>query len=80
MFKRFLSGKMCSTKHALFFLLGVSTHHSFTFNLRFSYELKHKFRFSKTVREIFHCRFRFVFIKVIYLVNKKYGLFAFKTS
>ena len=30
------------------FLLQAPTHHSFTFNLRFLYDLKHKVRFSKT--------------------------------
>ena len=29
-------------------LLQAPTHHSFTFNLRFLYDLKHKVRFSKT--------------------------------
>ena len=38
------------------------THHSFTFNLRFLNELKHKARFSKNVCWIFHFRFRFVYI------------------
>ena len=38
------------------------THHSFTFNLGFIYELKHKFHFSKTVYGIFHLRFSSVFI------------------
>ena len=30
------------------FLLQTPTHHSFTFNLRFLYDLKYKVRFSKT--------------------------------
>ena len=42
------------TKNALFFLLRAPTHHSFTFNLLFLYELQHKVRLSKTVRGIFH--------------------------
>ena len=49
--KRFPSDKINGTKYPLFFL---ATHHSFTFNLRFLYELKHKIRVSKTVRGIFH--------------------------
>ena len=36
-------------KKSLFFLLQAPTHHSFTFNLRFLYELKHKVPLSKTV-------------------------------
>ena len=39
-------------------------HHSFTFNLRFLYELNHKVRLCKTACGIFHFRFRSVFIKV----------------
>ena len=46
------------------FLSRAPTHHSFTFNLRFLYELKHKVRLSKTMCWIFHFRFRFVFIKI----------------
>ena len=46
------------------FLSRAPTHHSFTFNLRFLYELKHKVRLPKTMCGIFHFRFGFVFIKV----------------
>ena len=45
-------------------------HHSFTFNLRFLYELKYKVRLSKTVCGIFHFRFHFVFIKVYIFVQQ----------
>ena len=62
------------------FLSQAPTHHSFTFNLRFLYELKHKLRLSTTVCGIFHIRFRFVFIKVYIFLHKTYGLFDFKTS
>ena len=41
------------------------------FNLRFLYQLKHKVRLSKTVCEIFHFRFRFVFIKAYIFVQQK---------
>ena len=44
-----------------FFLLRAPTHHSFTFNLRFLYELTHKVHLSKKLRGIFHFRFCFVF-------------------
>ena len=72
MLKKFPSDKINGTKNALFFLSRAPTHHSFTFNLRFLYELKHKVRFSKTVScEIFHFRFRFVFIKVYIFVQQK---------
>ena len=59
------------TKNAHFFLLRAPTHHSFTFNLRFLYELKHKLRLSKTVCRIFHFRVSFIFIKVYIVVPKK---------
>ena len=70
MLKKFPSDKINGTKNALFFLSRAPTHHSFTFNLRFLYELKHKVRLSKTVCEIFHFRFRFVFIKVYIFVQQ----------
>ena len=70
MFKKFPSNKINSTKNALFFLSPAPTHHSLTFNLRFLYELKHKVHLSKTVCEIFHFRFRFVFIKVYIFVQQ----------
>ena len=41
MLKNFLSDKINSTNNALFFSL-APTPHSFTFNLQFLYELKHK--------------------------------------
>ena len=49
MLKKIPSDKINGTKNALFFLSRAPTHHSFTFNLRFLYELKHKLRLSKTV-------------------------------
>ena len=64
MLKKIPSDKINGTKNALFFLSRAPTHHSFTFNLQFLYELKHKVRLSKTLCGIFHFRFRFVFIKV----------------
>ena len=57
-----------------FFLLRAPAHHSFTFNLRFLYELKHKVRLSKTVWGSFHFRFLFVFIKVFIFVQIMDGL------
>ena len=66
-------GQNKRTKNVLFFLSRAPTHHSFTFNLRFNYELKHKVRLSKTVCGIFHFRFRFVFIKV-YIFNKMHKI------
>ena len=70
MLKKFSSDKINGTKNALFFLSRALTHHSFTFNLRFLYELKPKVRLSKTVCGIFHFRFRFVFIKVYIFVQQ----------
>ena len=68
MLRIFPSDKINSTKNALFFPLQTLTHHSFTFNMRFLYELKHKGFLSKTVYGIFHFRFRFVSIKVYIFV------------
>ena len=61
-FKKSPSNKINGAKSALFFLWRAPTHDSFTFNLRFLYELKHKVCLSKTVCRIFYFRFCFVFI------------------
>ena len=68
MLKKLPSDEIDGTKNALFFLSRAPTHHSFTFNLRFLYELKHKVCLSKTVRGIFHFQFCFGFIKVYIFV------------
>ena len=70
MLKNFPSDKMNGTKNVLFLLSRAPTHHNFTSNLRFFYELKHKVRLSKTVYGIFHFRFRFVFIWVYIFVQQ----------
>ena len=70
MLKKFPSDKINGTKNALFFLSRAPTHHSFTFNLWFLYELKHKVCLSKTMCEIFHFRFRFIFVKVYIFVQQ----------
>ena len=59
MLKKFPSDKINGTKNAPFFLS-----QTFTFKLRFLYEMKHNIRLSKTFR------FRFVFIKVYIFVQK----------
>ena len=69
MLKNILSDKMNGTKNALFFLR-APTHYSFTFNLRFLYELKHKVRLSKTVFGILHFQFGFFLIKVYIFVQQ----------
>ena len=66
-----INDKINGTKHALFFLSRASTHHSFTFDLGFLYELKHKVRLSKIMCEIFHFQFHFVFIKVYIFVQRQ---------
>ena len=70
--------KTNGTKNSLFLLSRAPTHHSFTFNLRLLYEMKHEFRLSKTLLSILDpdlllLKFRFSF-------NKMHGLFDFKTS
>ena len=47
--KKNCSEKINVTKNALFLLSRATTHHSFTFNSQFLYELKHKVHLSKTV-------------------------------
>ena len=70
MLKKFPSDKINGTKNAPFFLSQPPIHHSFTFNLRFLYELEHNVRLSKTVCGVFHFQFCFVFIKVYILVQQ----------
>ena len=70
MSKKFPSDKINATKNVLILLSRAPTHHSFTFNLRFLYELEPKVRLVKTVCGIFHFRFRFVFIKVYIFVQQ----------
>ena len=70
MLKKPSSDKINGAKNAIFFLSLAPSHHSFTFNLRVLYELKHEVRLSKTVYGIFHFRFRFVFIKVYIFVQQ----------
>ena len=67
---KYPSYKINGAKNALFFLSRAPAHHSFTFNLRFLYELKHKVHLSKTLCGIFHFRFRFVFIKFYIFVRQ----------
>ena len=69
MLKEFSSDKRNGTKNPLFFLLRAPTHHSFTFNLQFLYELK--VHLSKSVCGVFHFRFRFIFIKGYIFVQLK---------
>ena len=47
---KFPSHKVNGTTNVLFFLSRAAIHHSFTFNLQFLYELKHKVHPSKTMR------------------------------
>ena len=70
MLKKSRSDKINGIKKALFFRLRAPTHHSFTFNLRFLYELKYKVRLSETVCGTFHFRFHSVFIKVYVFVQQ----------
>ena len=80
MLKKFSSDKLNGTKNALFFILQVPTHHSFTFNLQFLYELKHKIRLSKNVCGVFPFRFPFVFIKIYIFVQQNKTRFRSQTS
>ena len=68
--KIFPSDKINGTKNTRFFLSRAPTHHSFTLDLQFLYEQKHKVCLSKTVCVIFHFQFRFVFIKFYIFVQQ----------
>ena len=72
MLNKFSLDKINSTKNALVLLSWAPTHHSFTFNLWFLYELKHKVCLFRNVCGIFYFRFRFVFIK-IYIFVRQYA-------
>ena len=74
MFKKFPLDKINGTKNALFFLSRAAIPHSFTFNLRFLYELKDKGLVSKLLCGIFHIWFRFVFLKNTMKEYKEYNL------
>ena len=71
MLKKYPSDKINVAKNTHFFLSRAPAHHSFTLNLQFLYELKHKVHLSKTVCRIFYFRFRFVFVKVYIFVQQK---------
>ena len=72
MLNKFPSDNISVIKNALFVLSQAPTQHGFTFNSQFSYKLKHMVHLSKTVYEIFHFRFRLIFIKLY--------IFDFKVS
>ena len=80
MLKKCPSDKINVAKYALFFLSRALSHHKFTFNLQFLYELKHKFHLSKTVCGIFYFLFRLVFIKVYSLTLKRHNSFQNKNN
>ena len=80
MLKKIPSDKINGTKNALFFLLQTPTHHSFTFNLQFLYELKHKSRLSKQCMGFFIFDSVSLLLKFMFLFNKMHEVFDFKTS
>ena len=80
MLKKFPLDEIIVTKNSLFFLSRAPTHPSFTFNSRFSYELKHIIHLSKIECGIFHSQFGLVFIKFYIFVQQKAWTLDFKTS
>ena len=62
---------------SLSFLSRAPTHRSFTFNLWFFYELKHKPHHECGIFNFWFC---LIILKFMYLFNKMHGLFGFKTS
>ena len=71
MLKKIPSDKINVTKNALCFISQAPAHHSFTFNSRFLYELKHKVHLSKSVWGISHSRFCLDFLKIYFFVQQK---------
>ena len=78
--KIFPSDKINGTKNSIFFLSRAPTHHSFTFHLRFWYELKHKVHLSKLCMWFSICDSVSFSLKFIFVFNKMHRLFDFKTS
>ena len=72
MLKKVSSDKINGTKNALFFLSRAPIDHSFTFNLRFLYELV-----SLKLCVNFH---EFSIFVRLFLFNKMHEFFDFKTS
>ena len=70
MLEKFPSDKLNDTKKYFFFYSQAPSHHSFDFNLRFMYELKHKVLLYKTVCGIFYFPFYFISIKVYIFVRQ----------
>ena len=73
MLQNFPLHKINGRENALFSLLRAPTHNSFTFNLRFLYELKHKVRLSRIVCGSFHFQFLIVFISLYFCSTKCMG-------
>ena len=81
MLKNILLDKINGTKDALFFLSPALTHQSFTFNLRFFYELKDTTFVSLKLCVGFSIFDSISFLlKFIFLFSKMHGLFDFKTT
>ena len=59
-----------------FFFCEKKNHHSFSFDLRFLYELM---KLKVRVSGIVHLCFILFKLKFVFLFNKKYALFFFKT-
>ena len=78
--KKFPSDNINGTKNILFFLSRTTTHHSFTFNLRFLYELSRRFVSLKLCAEFTIFDSVSFLLKFMFLFNKMHGLFDFKTS
>ena len=72
MLKKVPLDKINGKKDALFFLSRAPSHHSFTFNLRFLYELKLKIRLSKACVWDFPFSILFHFYLSLYSCSTKY--------
>ena len=83
MLQTFPSDKIKATKNALIFIFQPPAHHSFTFSLQFLYIAKAQ---ASRFVSLKLCVGFSIFdpasslLKLIFLLNKMYGLFDFKTS
>ena len=78
MLRKILLDKISDTKDTLFLLSRAPTHHSFTFNLQFLYELKQQVCLSNTVCGTFHFWSRSAFIKVYIFVQNARTILLYK--
>ena len=74
MLKKIHRTKLTLQKMVPFFLLRAPTHHRFTSNLRFLFEMKHKVRLFKSVQNfLFSIPSVLFLLQFMFLIDKKHG-------